>query len=105
MTKRQLKLEEQSHKEAIAKLRRELQQAKEKGYISGTTEGRQLFINLFLPYLEALRQRLNEVMSSKAIKWGSFAVHTLALIPFGRATPAVLIKSMRCCSAASETSA
>ena len=76
MQTRQLELEEQSHKEAVAKRRRELQQAKEKGYISGTTEGRQLFINLFLPYSEALRQRLNETMSGKASKWGSFAVHT-----------------------------
>ena len=76
MQTRQIELEEQSHKEAVAKRRRELQQAKEKGYISGTTEGRQLFINLFLPYSEALRQRLNETMSGKASKWGSFAVHT-----------------------------
>ena len=105
MTKRQLELEEQSHKEAVAKRRRELQQTKEKGYISGTTEGRQVFINLFLPYSEALRRRLNESMSGKASKWGSFAVHTHTLIIFGRATPAFLIKSMRCCSATSETSA
>ena len=31
MQKRQLELEEKSHKEAVAKRRRELQQAKEKG--------------------------------------------------------------------------
>ena len=105
MQTRQLELEEQSHKEAVAKRRRELQQAKEKGYMSGTTEGRQLFINLFLPYSEALRRRLDEAMSGKASKWGSFAVHTHALILFGRARPAVLIRSMRCCSAAEETSA
>ena len=105
MTKRQPELEEQSHKEAVVKRRRELQQAKEKGYMSGTTEGRQLFINLFLPYSEALRRRLDEAMSGKASKWESFAVHTHALILFGRARPAVLIRSMRCCSAAEETSA
>ena len=86
---RQLELEEQSHKKVVAKRRRELQQAEEKGYISGTTEGRQLFINLFLPYSEALRRRVDEAMSGKARKWGSFAVHTHVLIPFGRARPAV----------------
>ena len=89
MQTRQLELEEQSHKEAVAKRRRELQQAKEKGYISGTTEGRQLFINLFLPYSEALRRRLDEAMTRKARKWESFAVHTHVLIPCGRARPAV----------------
>ena len=89
MQTRQLELEEQSHKEAVAKRRRELQQAEEKGYISGTTEGRQLFINLFLPYSEALRRRLDEAMTRKARKWESFAVHTHVLIPCGRARPAV----------------
>ena len=79
MQKRQLELEEKSHKEAVAKRRRELQQAKENGYISGTTEGRQLFINLFLPYSEALRRRLDEAMSGKARKRGMFAVHTHVL--------------------------
>ena len=89
MTKRQLELEEKSHKEAVAKRRRELQQAKENGYISGTTEGRQLFINRFVPYSEALRRRVGEAMSGKARKWGSFAFHIYILIPFGRARPAV----------------
>ena len=77
MNTRQIDLEEQSHKEAVAKRRRELQEAKEKGYMSGgTTEGRQLFINLFLPYAEALRRRLDEAMSGKASKWAQFANHT-----------------------------
>ena len=76
MITRQIDLEEQSHKEAVAKRRRELQKAKEKGYMSGTAEGRQLFINLFLPYTEALRQRLDEAISGKASKWAQFANHT-----------------------------
>ncbi|WP_037990659.1 DNA-directed RNA polymerase [Synechococcus sp. CC9616] len=76
MNSRQLKLEEQSHREAVKKRRRDLQQAKEKSYISGTTEGRQLFLNLFLPYSEALNDRLQIVMQGKASKWGHFAIHT-----------------------------
>ena len=77
MNTRQIDLEEQSHKEAVAKRRRELQEAKEKGYMSGgTTEGRQLFINLFLPFAEDLRRRLDEAMSGKASKWAQFANHT-----------------------------
>ena len=50
MNKAQLELEEQSHREAVIKRRRELQAAKEKGYASGTTEGRALSRGLFLPY-------------------------------------------------------
>ena len=60
MNSKQLALEEQSHREAVKKRRRDLQQAKEKSYISGTTEGRQLFLNLFLPYSEVLKKRLQE---------------------------------------------
>ena len=75
MNLRKLKLEEQSHREAVKKRRRDLQQAKNKSYISGTTEGRQLFLNLFLPYSEALKERLQTVIQGKANKWGQFAIH------------------------------
>ena len=76
MHKTQLEREEQSHREAIVKRRRELQAAKEKGYVSGTTEGRELFRGLFLPYSDAVRLRIDTVMSGKASKWGQFATHT-----------------------------
>ncbi|QNI87646.1 hypothetical protein [Synechococcus sp. ROS8604] len=76
MNKTQLKLEEQSHREAVAKRRRGLQSAKEKGYISGTTEGRELFRGLFLPYSDTVRSRIDDVTSGKASKWAQFANHT-----------------------------
>ena len=76
MHKTQLELEEQSHREAIVKRRRDLQAAKEKGYVSGTTEGRELFRGLFLPYSDAVRLRINTVMSGKVSKWGQFATYT-----------------------------
>ncbi len=70
MNKTQLELEEQSHREAVTKRRRELQVAKEKGYVSGTAEGRELFRGLLLPYSDAIRIRIDTVMSGKASKWG-----------------------------------
>ena len=73
---RQLKQEQHSHREAVKKRRCDLHQAKEKSYISGTTEGRQLFLNLFLPYSEVLNEHLQIVMQGKASKWGQFAIHT-----------------------------
>ena len=76
MHKTQLELEEQSHREAVIKRRRELQVAKEKGYVSGTAEGRELFRGLFLPYSDAVKLRINTVMTGKASKWGQFATHT-----------------------------
>jgi len=76
MNRTQLELEEQSHREAVTKRRRELQVAKEKGYVSGTDEGRKLFGRLFLPYSDAMKLRIDTVKSGKASKWGQFATHT-----------------------------
>ena len=78
-SKRQKELEELSHREAVKKRRRDLQKAKDKSYISGTTEGRQLFRNLFLPYSEALKERLRTVLEGKASKWGHVSIHTHSL--------------------------
>jgi hypothetical protein len=76
MQKTQLELEEQSHREAVIKRRRDLQAAREKGYVSGTTEGRELFRGIFLPYSDTVRLRIDNVISGKASKWGQFATHT-----------------------------
>mgnify|MGYP001315205401 CR=1 FL=1 len=78
-SKRQKELEEQSHREAVKKRRRDLQKAKDKSYISGTTEGRELFRNLFLPYSEVLKERLQTAIQGRASKWGQFAIHTHSL--------------------------